>query len=70
MKTPWEYANDSPVWLRPRRTVYFVVRHYDNEVEYRNDKRGRLITYRTREQAIAMVDKLNRRAQTTANKEH
>lgn len=65
--TPWQWANDSPVWLKPRRTVYFLVRHVgDNHedwttgtVEYREDKRGRLIMYSSREQAIRMQDKLN-----------
>lgn len=65
--TPWEWANDSPVWLQPRRTVYFLVRHVgDNhndwttgKVEYRTNKRGHVITYGTREQAIRIQDKLN-----------
>ena len=55
----WEYANDSPVWLKPRRTLYFLVRRTDNGVEYRNNKRGNLITYRDREQAIRIAERLN-----------
>lgn len=38
--TQWEWANDSPIWYKPRRTVYFLVRHLRDRIEYRNDKRG------------------------------
>jgi hypothetical protein len=56
----WEWANDSPIWLKPRRTVYFLIRHTDGEVEYRRSKRNSVITYATREQATRMAEKLNR----------
>ena len=64
----WQWANDSPVWLKPRRTVYFLVRHVgenhanwsDGKIEYRRNKRGALIAYNNREQAIRIVERLNR----------
>jgi hypothetical protein len=59
MTTEWEWANNSPVWMKPRRTVYFLIRYVNDVMEYRNNKRGHLITYRTREQAIRMAEKLN-----------
>lgn len=60
MTAPWEWANDSPVWLSPRRAVYFLVRHHSNcSTEYRKNKRGHVITYRTREQAIRTMERLN-----------
>lgn len=59
MQSQWQWANDTPVWLKPRRTLYFLVRRTKNGTEYRNDKRGRLITYRSREQAIRVQDRLN-----------
>lgn len=55
----WEWANDSPVWLKPRRTVYFLIKRVGGRVVYRGDKRGRVITYSTREQAIRIQDRLN-----------
>lgn len=56
----WEWANDSPVWLKPRRTVYFLIRRHGNgDTEYRKNKRGHVITYRTREQVIRIQDRLN-----------
>ena len=57
---PWRWANDSPVWLKPRRTVYFLVRDGDDgRTEYRTNKRGHVITYRDREQAIRIEQRLN-----------
>lgn len=63
---PWEWAVDSPVWLKPRRTLYFLIRRSDSHgaMEYRRDKIGRLITYRTREQAIRIQDRLNAKEQS------
>jgi hypothetical protein len=50
--------------MKPRRTVYFLIRHTDADIEYRKSKRGSVITYTTREQAIRMAEKLNRCART------
>lgn len=55
----WEWANDSPVWLNPRRTVYFLIKRVGDQIVYREDKRGRVITYPTREQAIRIQNRLN-----------
>lgn len=50
----WQVANDTPVWMRPRRTIYFLVRTGANgRMEYLRDKRGRLRTWQTRDAAAA-----------------
>jgi hypothetical protein len=55
----WTYGNDSPVWLKPRRHVFFIYKVLDNgDREYLNDKRGRLRTWRTREAVIKALRKL------------
>ena len=43
----WTWGNDTPVWRKPRRTVYFIFRRVCGNVEYLRDKRGRLRTWRS-----------------------
>ena len=45
--TEWMWGNDSPVWLKPRRTVYFIFRRIDGNTEYLRDKRGRVRMWRS-----------------------
>jgi hypothetical protein len=53
----WEVANDSPVWLKPRRTIYFLTRCINGKREYLDDRLGRLRTWQTR----AAADKVRKR---------
>jgi len=59
MTTEWQVWNDTPIWLKPRRTVYFIARNDadGNREDYR-DKAGRLRTWRTREAAMVKCIKL------------
>lgn len=57
MKQPWMVKNDTPVWMKPRRTVYFLARGNDGE-QY-EDCRGRVRNWRTLEQAQVACDRLN-----------
>lgn len=54
----WRVVNDSPVWLKPRRTVYYLSRTVNGKREDLEDKAGRLRTWRTREQAQAALSRL------------
>jgi hypothetical protein len=37
----WTWGNDTPVWMSPRRTVYFIYRRAEGGgTEYLQDKRG------------------------------
>ena len=38
----WTWGNDTPVWLTPRRTGYFIFRRIDGKAEFLTDKRGRM----------------------------
>ncbi len=40
--TDWTWGNDTPVWLTPRRTIYFIFRRIDGKAEFLKDKRGRM----------------------------
>jgi len=68
MDMPWTVANDTPVWLKPRRTVYFLhrwkgVTDPSNlrgcEEEQFEDKAGRIRTWRTSAEAQRKCDALN-----------
>jgi hypothetical protein len=54
----WTYGNDTPVWQKPRRTVWFVYRRISGGTEYLQDKRGRLRTFRTYAGALRALRKL------------
>ena len=45
--TEWTWGNDTPLWLKPRRTVYFIFRRIDGNTEYLRDKRGRVRMWRS-----------------------
>ena len=47
----WQLCCDSPCWLKPRRTLYFLSRTVNGKREDLEDKRGRLRTWRTVEGA-------------------
>ena len=49
-------ANDTPVWLKPRRTLWFVLRG-DTPI---NDKAGRLRTFKSAAEASAFMERLAR----------
>ena len=49
-------ANDTPVWNRPRRTIWFVVKN-DQPV---NDKSGRLRQFNSAADAAAFMERLAR----------
>ena len=60
---PWEWGNDTPVWLKPRRTIYFIYRRNNGDTVYLNDKRGRLRQWRsadTVKKALARLLKVNK----------
>jgi hypothetical protein len=57
--TDWEWGNDTPVWLKPRRTVYFIYRLQEGgNREYLRDKRGHLRTWRSQEAVEVALRKL------------
>lgn len=49
MKESWMWGNDTPVWMEPRRTVYFIYRRTPQGVEYYRGKQGRVRTWRSAE---------------------
>ena len=56
--TEWTWGNDTPVWLKPRRTVYFIFRRIDGNTEYLRDKRGRVRTWRSQEAVKKALNQL------------
>jgi hypothetical protein len=55
----WTWGNDTPVWLTPRRTVYFIYRRAEGGgTEYLRDKRGRLRIWRSPEAVKAALARL------------
>jgi hypothetical protein len=56
---PWRWAVDSPVWLKPRRTVYFLTREVEGRTEYLNNSIGRLHTWKTQEVVKKAEKKVN-----------
>jgi hypothetical protein len=53
---PWTWGVDSPCWLKPRRTLFFIYRRLPNgDTEYLNDKRGRLRTWATQKEVEAQL---------------
>jgi len=39
----WTWGNDTPVWMNPRRTVYFIYRRAEGGgTEYLRDMRGNI----------------------------
>ena len=56
--TEWTWGNDSPVWLKPRRTVYFIFRRIDGTTEYLRDKRGRVRMWRSQEAVKKALNQL------------
>ena len=47
--TEWTWGNDTPPWLKPRRTVYFIFRRIQGNVEFLGDKHGRMRRWRSQE---------------------
>jgi len=59
----WTWGNDTPVWMKPRRTVYFIYRQaLGGGLEYLNDKRGRLRTWKSQETVKEALAKLLKKA--------
>ena len=58
--TDWTWGNDTPVWLKPRRTVYFVFRRIHGNVEFLRGKRGRVRIWRSREAVKDALCQLDR----------
>jgi hypothetical protein len=55
----WQIGNDSPVWLKPRRHIYFLHRTNANgDKEYVETPTGKLRTWRTKEAAERFLFKL------------
>lgn len=54
----YHVRNDSPVWLKPRRTVYFITNGWAGPAV--TTPTGRYRTWRTREAAGKACDRLNR----------
>lgn len=58
----WTWGNDTPVWLTPRRTVYFIFRRPSyGGTEFLRSKSGRLRTWRSQEAVRAALRKLTRK---------
>lgn len=59
MNESWHIANDTPVWFKPRRTVWFIVRHHPtNGSEVLTDKAGRRRYFKERDAALRALAKL------------
>ena len=58
----WTWGNDSPVWLNPRRTIYFIFRVLHGNVEYLRGKSGRMDNVPSQEAVKKALKKLNRSA--------
>jgi hypothetical protein len=59
----WTWGNDTPVWLTPRRTIYFIYcRAEGGGIEYLRNKQGRLRTWRSQEAVKAALESLNAEA--------
>jgi hypothetical protein len=55
----WTWGNNTPVWLTPRRTVYFIYRRTaDGGTEYLLDKRGRMRAWRSQQAVKAALKRL------------
>lgn len=51
-------ADDSPVWMKPQKTVWFIIRQIGTEVRYLKSKAGRLRTWGSAEKAKIALGKL------------
>jgi hypothetical protein len=56
--TEWTWGNDTPLWLKPRRTVYFIFRRIQGNTEYLRDKRGRMRMWRSQEAVKKALNQL------------
>lgn len=61
---PWRIANDSPVWLKPRRTIYFLTRRQNGRREELETESGRLRTWKAREAAEKALTQLENKGLT------
>ncbi|MEK7105776.1 MAG: hypothetical protein AAB895_00275 [Patescibacteria group bacterium] len=52
-------SNDTPVWKKDRKSVYFITRQVGLDIRYLKTKAGRLRTWTTREKAEAVLGKLS-----------
>lgn len=59
----WQWAVDSPCWLKPRRTVYFILRCHNGQLEYQETPTGRIREWKTREAVISVLKKLQKRSE-------
>src|SRR3990172_7144393 len=65
MTARWQVGNDSPVWLNPRRIVWFLYRYLPSGPrEDFCDRAGRLRTFKSNADAQAKADALNYRELT------
>jgi hypothetical protein len=56
--TEWTWGNDAPPWLKPRRTVYFIFRRIQGNIEYLRDKRGRVRMWRSQKAVKKALNQL------------
>jgi hypothetical protein len=52
----WQVCNDTPVWFKPRRTVYFIMRNG----EIINKSNGHRRFFKTREAAERAMERMQR----------
>lgn len=62
----WTWGNDTPVWMSPRRTVYFIFRRIDGKAEFLTDKRGRMRRWYSQEAVKTALANLTRKVQRQA----
>jgi hypothetical protein len=58
----WTWGNDTPVWLKPPRTIYFILRRTHGKVEFLKDRRGLMRRWYSQKAVKAALANLTRKA--------